>query len=481
MNKSFFKRVSAFVLAFAMVFSVLATSDVSAATKKVTRIEFTKNGYQIQRNIDLSRRLNYYPARVNGTGVTYRTSNSKIATISKSGIVRGVKNGTVTITATLKSNSKVKATTKVTVGKTVSYFALKEGNSKTLRVGGTVTLHPTKMTSGASTKTVSYSSSNKSVATVTSAGKVTAKKPGVAVITVKSDDSRGYSRTFRVYVTKMSSVSLSKTNIALQMGSKEMTTMHAEPSMTYNYTEKATYTFTSSNKKVVTVAKRGTTGRYIDVIAKGEGTATITVTASTYSGDKQTATCNVTVAKKAAWYTIEPTKEGEDLVYTLDGSYKEYKLTRYGKEITSSKEEIDTLASLLADPDKGYDAWMKTTNYPVNDNVFAEGEGATKVITVTGTSRDGHYTATLEKAGDGYQMTVVKEETGTKVVIDVTKVKGTWVAETDDYEVLVPNKNTLIAESKNSGESLTIQNVDGVYSLYINEKYAEGVTVEGYR
>jgi len=61
-------------------------------------------------------------------------------------------------------------------------------SSKTLAVGGTTTLTPTVSPSNATNKTITWKSSNTAVATVDSNGKVTAKAPGKATITVTTVD-----------------------------------------------------------------------------------------------------------------------------------------------------------------------------------------------------------------------------------------------------------------------------------------------------
>ena len=70
-------------------------------------------------------RLKFSPKSAKTYKLKYKTSNKKIATISKNGIIRAKKKGTVTITAIAKNNKKAKATTKVTVGKVVKTLKFK--------------------------------------------------------------------------------------------------------------------------------------------------------------------------------------------------------------------------------------------------------------------------------------------------------------------------------------------------------------------
>lgn len=114
--------------------------------------------------------------------VTYKTSNKKIVTVDAKGNIKAVKAGTAVIT--IKSGSKsVKVT--VTVPSIQPTKITGVPSSKTLKKGKTYTLKPKLSPKGAESK-ITYTSSNKKVATVNNKGKITAKAKGTAVITVKA-------------------------------------------------------------------------------------------------------------------------------------------------------------------------------------------------------------------------------------------------------------------------------------------------------
>lgn len=122
------------------------------------------------------------------SSVTYKSSNTKIATVnSKTGTVKGIKAGTVTITAT---SGKLKATYKLTV-KNPTFTLTK--SSATIAKGKT-TIIRSKATP---VSTVTYTSSNKKVATVTGKGVVKGISKGKATITVKCN---GITKKFVVTV-----------------------------------------------------------------------------------------------------------------------------------------------------------------------------------------------------------------------------------------------------------------------------------------
>ena len=106
-------------------------------------------------------------------GVIWASSNASVASVN-SGTVTAIKEGTATITAsaggksatrTVKVSTKVVAVTSITLDKT----------SLSLKVGETETITATVSPYNATDKTITWSSSDVSVATVAD-GKVTAKK-----------------------------------------------------------------------------------------------------------------------------------------------------------------------------------------------------------------------------------------------------------------------------------------------------------------
>ena len=114
--------------------------------------------------------------------VSYSSSNKKVATVTKKGVILAKKSGTAKIT--VKSGKK-KVTVKVTVAKKAPTGMNGVPAGKTLKKGKSFTMKPKLTPSGAEAK-ITYRSSNKKVATVNAKGKVTAKKAGTATITVKA-------------------------------------------------------------------------------------------------------------------------------------------------------------------------------------------------------------------------------------------------------------------------------------------------------
>ena len=125
----------------------------------------------------------------------YSTSNANVADVEKgTGIVKAKSSGTANIYCTLSNG--VKTACKVTVKPMANSVSLNTYNI-TLYKGKTYDLN-SSIPSGTAAYFRFYSSSNTSVATVTSGGLVSAKKVGTAVVTCKL--SNGVKKTCNVYV-----------------------------------------------------------------------------------------------------------------------------------------------------------------------------------------------------------------------------------------------------------------------------------------
>ena len=123
----------------------------------------------------------------NGDSIrSWVSSNRKIVTVDKNGLIRAQnRNGSAKITVTLKSGKRAVLKVKVQSGKvrTTKISGLK--SSMTLKKGQKTTLKPV-ISPLTSTDKVTYATSNKNIATVSSAGIIVAKKKGTAKITVRS-------------------------------------------------------------------------------------------------------------------------------------------------------------------------------------------------------------------------------------------------------------------------------------------------------
>lgn len=197
------QKCLAVLIALAMVFTSMwmTTSTASAASKAPKKIALKATTKKV--DIKGKAKVSVKSVSPKGTSktVTWKTSNRRVATVSKKGVVTGKKAGKVKITAISKKNRRVKKSITITVKNikpklTISQkqLILDSGKTKTLKVK----VGPT----GVYNKGVKWKSSNKGIAKVSSKGVVTAVNPGTATITVYSKESSKYKATCKVTVQK---------------------------------------------------------------------------------------------------------------------------------------------------------------------------------------------------------------------------------------------------------------------------------------
>ena len=133
--------------------------------------------------------VNFTPANTNMKEVSWKSSNTSIALVSNSGVVTALKEGTVTINATVKGENDNLIQNNITLTiKSVPVTGISLNNTSTeLAINKTIKLTTTIIPSNATNKNVTWSSSNNTVATVTN-GTVTGISAGTSVITATTED-----------------------------------------------------------------------------------------------------------------------------------------------------------------------------------------------------------------------------------------------------------------------------------------------------
>lgn len=209
------------------------------------------------------------PSNATVKTVKWKSSDTNIAMVSSNGKVTALSAGIAKITVSTTDGSKLVATCTVQVIKAAPVTSLTVSSKDITMVRGTsqsasVSISPTN-----TTDKITYASDNKAVATVNSKGKITAKKPGIATITVSSTSGK------QVCINVMV-VGLNKTSMRLQQyDSDELWVEEVSDNVKWS----------SSNPEIVRVNNGS-------VVARKVGTAVIT---ATVRGVKLR--CNVQVVK----------------------------------------------------------------------------------------------------------------------------------------------------------------------------------------
>ncbi|WFR59263.1 Ig-like domain-containing protein [Anaerocolumna sp. AGMB13025] len=225
----------------------------------------------------------------NGKFPTWKSSNSKVASVNTYGVVTAKKAGTAVITAKIKN---AEAACRITVNKTKVTINL---TSASIEHGETLKL-TAKSSNGSQ---IVWKSSKKSIAVIDDKGTVTGLKPGDTVITAKADDT---SVTCNLKV-KSPSVKLSNSSVKLYRGHSVQITAFVS--------SKIAPTWKTNKKSVALVDENGT------ITGIKNGIAVITATV-----DGVIKTCNVTVLKPEITLSLKELtlKKGADATITASVS-----------------------------------------------------------------------------------------------------------------------------------------------------------------
>lgn len=224
----------------------------------------------------------FTPSNVTNKKVTWKSLKTSVATISDKGKVKGIRGGSAIITA-VSDDGGYMATCLVTVVQPVSKVKLNYSSYK-LGIGKTVGLKATVTSNSSSNSKVKWTSSNTSVASVSSSGKVKGKKLGTCTITARATDGSGKKATCKIRVVRqVSSISLNKPVLTLTVSQTKKLTAKVSPS---NATYK-TVKWSSSNKDVAVVDTKGN--------VTGLTVGTTTIKASAKDNSKESASCYVNV------------------------------------------------------------------------------------------------------------------------------------------------------------------------------------------
>lgn len=266
-----------------------ATTCSITVVALIHSISLDKSDMSLDRGTAGQLTVSYDPAdTTEDKTAVWTSSNPDIATVDSTGKVTALKIGVATITATVGEHTASCSITvvalihNITLNKTE--LTLDRGISDQL----TLTIDPPDTTED---KTVVWTSSDPTVATVDSTGKITALKIGSAVITATIGEHTA-SCTVNV-VALIKSIALDKAALTLDRGSTGQLSVSYTPADT---TESKAVTWSSSDPSVATVDNSG------KVTGVKVGTATITAKVGTH-----TASSRITVVALIKSITLDKT------------------------------------------------------------------------------------------------------------------------------------------------------------------------------
>ena len=242
--------------------------------------------------------VSYTPSSATNKDITWSSSDKNVATVSDSGLVTPTGNGTARITASAAGGT-IKSYCFIEVKMNIPVTGISMSQTEVLMTEEQMKLSASVLPANASNQTITWSSSDSSIATVDQEGNVKKVADGKVRITARTADG-GYTASTEVTVQ---TISVPVESIELSQDGVEMnaigTTCQLYASINPSDADIQDITWTSSDSKVVTVDDQGL------VTSVGGGTAT--VTARTVDGSAS-ASCEFTVIRLILSMGINPSQ-----------------------------------------------------------------------------------------------------------------------------------------------------------------------------
>ena len=321
----------------------LSASCLLTVVQPVTGITLNENSHTLNYNgsdtFSFQLTATTTPSNASNSTVLWTSSNPNVATVSSDGTVTSAGRGTATITATTTDGSNLSASCEVTVLQLATSITLDQ-QTKTLNVGDTFTLVPTILPANTNNKSVSWTSSNSTVASVNSQGQVTALSPGTATIKATTNDGTNLSASCLVTVVQpVTGITLSESSHTLNYNGSDTFSFQLTATITPSNASNPNVTWTSSNPNVAKVSSSG------KVTSAGRGTATITAT--TTDGTNLSASCEVTVLQLATSITLDQQAKTLNVseTFTLVPTVLPYNANNKSVSWTSSNSTVASVNS----------------------------------------------------------------------------------------------------------------------------------------
>ena len=156
----------------------------------IESLSFNENNISVKKGDSLNLVVTVKPSELSSSKLTWKSSDSSIVSVDENGVIKGLKEGTTTITVT-SSNGK-SATCKVTV--TAESIDVEKiilnPTEMNLKVGSTSQITSKVLPENATNRELVWTSSDESIVTVDDKGIVKGVKAGIATITVKTKDGK---------------------------------------------------------------------------------------------------------------------------------------------------------------------------------------------------------------------------------------------------------------------------------------------------
>ncbi len=299
----------------------------------VEEILFPESEYTVGAGKEITLDANILPENSNDKNLDWVSSNSSVATVTD-GVVTGIRVGETFITATATDTGRITATVKVTVVKHAETIEM-TAETDMLWVGESADITAVVLPEDTTDKSVTFTSSDDSIATVDAEGKVTAVsagETGTAEVVITAASACGSAESEYTFTVKqqVTDIVIPDEEIVLELGD----TYTFEPEVLPENAFDKTVTYISSDEEVLTV-ENGT------VTTVGTGTATVTLVSACGKVEKQSS-IRVIVLPEAIEMESEISVERAKS-YALNAVHTPDNATETKIKYTSSDESVATV------------------------------------------------------------------------------------------------------------------------------------------
>lgn len=404
-----------------------------------------------------------------GVSVSYSSSDAGVATIDGSGNITLLAAGTTSIMASSEADDAYSASsasyalTVVKAGDGIAWSA----SSCTVTYGGENNTFPTLSNPGK--QTISYSSSNTGVATISEDGAITLVAEGETTITASAEANDAYEASSASYtltvegVLKAAGLSWSESSVTATLA------YDGNTFPTLSNPNSLAVTYSSSDENIAKVASDGT------VTLVGAGTASII--ASSEATD--------VYAAGSAYYTLKVVKNEVTLswsessfkaVLEEDNTFPTLTVSPSGVDITitysSTNASVATIDSNAKVTLVGSGSTTISATFDGND--YYKAASASYTLTVTSGSDDGAGTYKYSTTGDSGSEDDIANTTFSRM-ITITYASGGASVTGDYYGYVTVNGNNVTVnntDSENIVYKLTGSASSGFFKLYSTKKQA---------
>lgn len=372
------KRILASVLS--LVIALCLCGAALAKTESGLVIEVPSDSIFVDETLQIS--VKDTSGTLDLTGILYSVSNNN-AEISEDGLLTPKRSGSVTVTART-ADKKHRATLRVNLLLRPESITIK-GGKDTLAVGKKISLSTSMKPSGVKDRSVTWTTSDASIAEITEKGKVTAMAPGNVTFTATSVLYPEVKATFDMQVVRLaSSITFAEVEPSVIVGEQLPLNVIFEP----DDTSLRVLKFTSNRNKLASVDENG--------VVTGVKAGKATIKAKTTDGSSKSATVIVHVVQPVLGMSFKRQE-----VRIGVGGYATITAELQPKDATNKamiwKSADESIATIKGDTNKV--------------RVYAHAWGDT---TITGTTVDGNFSATMTVHGGSYSRAIRIRESRVK-------------------------------------------------------------------